>query len=170
MARFTSTKTSVEIHGLNNVMLKLQRLALWSEKDHNALVNIGERVGSVYTNYLEANVRDYKRDILVQFKDRDDILVKRGQLRRSLGLWQPDKNHITVLAGPRTNNIGKRKTTKYADGWYAHIVEGGDSFGKKKTTANTGVFERGQNVTNARARKLHLNLLKRRFSAYFKTA
>lgn len=170
MARFTSTKTRVEIHGLNNVMNKLQRLALWSEKDHNALVDVGERVGSVYTDYLESNVKDFKRDILVQFKDRDDILVKRGQLRRSLGLWQPDKNRITVLAGPRTNNIGKRKTSTYADGWFAHIVEGGDSFGKKKTTANTGVFKRGQKATQARAKKLHFHLLKTRFSAYFKTA
>jgi len=170
MARFTSTKTKVEVYGLANVMNKLQRLALWSEKDHKALVNIAERVGDVYNDNLRSNIKDFKRDILVQFKDRDDILVKRGQLRRSLGVWQPNKNSINSLAGPRTNNIGKRKTGAYSDGWFAHIVEGGDSFGKKKTTANTGVFDRGMKATKARSEQLHFQLLKSRFSAYFKQA
>lgn len=170
MARFTSTKTSVEIRGLTNIMNKLQNLALWSEKDHKALVDIAGRVGDVYNDNLRSNIKDFRRDILVQFKDRDDILVKRGQLRRSLGVWQPDRNRVTTLAGPRTNNIGKRKTGPYSDGWFAHIVEAGDSFGKKKTTANTGVFDRGMKATKAQSEQLHFRLLKSRFSAYFNKA
>lgn len=170
MARFTTTKTRVDILGLDNVMHKLQHLAMWSEKDHDALIDVAEKVGNVYNDYLRSNIKDFKRDILVQFKNRDNILVKRGTLRRSLGIWQPDKMRITSLAGPRTNNIGKRKTTRNADGWFAHIVEGGDSFGKKKRTVNTGVFNRGMNATKARSEKLHLHLLRSRFAAYFKTA
>lgn len=167
MARFTSVKTRVTVGGLNNVMHKLQNLALWSEKDHKALVEIGEKTGDVYNDYLRSNIKDYHKDILVQFKDRDSIRVKRGQLRRSLGVWAPIKTSINVLAGPRTNNIGKRKTSATADGWFAHIVEGGDSFGRKKRTVNTGVFDRGMKATKARSEKVYYHALRARFARYF---
>ena len=158
----------VEIKGLEEVNKKLQRLAFWSEKDFQNLLNINERVGEVYNNSLRANIKDFDRDILVQRTNSTDILVKRGQLRRSIGIWQPDKERTKVLSGPRTNTIGKRKTRKYADGWFAHIVEKGDSFGIKKRTQNTGVFERSQKATQQRMVQLQTRLLRKEYERFMK--
>ena len=159
---------TVTVKGLDQALKKLEKLALWSEKDFANLVTINERVGEVYNNSLKANIKDFDRDILVQRKSGTDILVKRGQLRRSIGVFQPQKDRIKVLAGPKTNTIGKRKTRKYADGWFAHIVEGGDSFGIKKRTQNTGVFERSQKATQQRMVQLQTRLLRKEYERYMK--
>ncbi len=159
---------TVTVKGLDEALKKLERLAQWSEKDFANLVNINERVGEVYNNSLKANIKDFDRDILVQRTNGTDILVKRGQLRRSIGVFQPQKDRIKVLSGPKTNTIGKRKTRKYADGWFAHIVEGGDSFGIKKRTQNTGVFERSQKATQQRMKKLQTQLLRKEYERFMK--
>jgi hypothetical protein len=167
MARFTKVKTAVEVRGADNLARHIQRAVMWSQRDSDALISINKRVGEVYNNSLRANIKDFDRDILVQFADRESILVKKGQLRRSIGVWQPDRTRTKMLAGPRTNNIGRRKTGAYSDGWYAHIVEGGDSFGRKKITQNTGVFENSMRATQQRSRKLQETLLRNRFKRYF---
>lgn len=159
---------TVTVKGLDEALKKLERLAQWSEKDFANLVTINERVGEVYNASLKANIKDFDRDILVQRTNGTDILVKRGQLRRSIGVFQPQKDRIKVLAGPKTNTIGKRKTRKYADGWFAHIVEGGDSFGIKKRTQNTGVFERSQKATQQRMKKLQTQLLRKEYERFMK--
>jgi len=159
---------TVTVKGLDEALKKLEKLALWSEKDFANLVTINERVGEVYNNSLKANIKDFDRDIFVQRKSGTDILVKRGQLRRSIGVFQPQKDRIKVLAGPKTNTIGKRKTRKYADGWFAHIVEGGDSFGIKKRTQNTGVFERSQKATQQRMVQLQTRLLRKEYERFMK--
>ena len=159
---------TITVKGLDEALKKLERLAQWSEKDFANLVTINERVGEVYNNSLKANIKDFDRDILVQRTNGTDILVKRGQLRRSIGVFQPQKDRIKVLAGPKTNTIGKRKTRKYADGWFAHIVEGGDSFGIKKRTQNTGVFERSQKATQQRMKKLQTQLLRKEYERFMK--
>ncbi len=159
---------TVTVKGLDEALKKLERLAQWSEKDFANLVTINERVGEVYNNSLKANIKDFDRDILVQRTNGTDILVKRGQLRRSIGVFQPQKDRIKVLSGPKTNTIGKRKTRKYADGWFAHIVEGGDSFGIKKRTQNTGVFERSQKATQQRMKKLQTQLLRKEYERFMK--
>jgi hypothetical protein len=159
---------TVTVKGLDQALKKLEKLALWSEKDFANLVTINERVGEVYNASLKANIKDFDRDILVQRTNGTDILVKRGQLRRSIGVFQPQKDRIKVLAGPKTNTIGKRKTRKYADGWFAHIVEGGDSFGIKKRTQNTGVFERSQKATQQRMVQLQTRLLRKEYERFMK--
>jgi bifunctional N-acetylglucosamine-1-phosphate-uridyltransferase/glucosamine-1-phosphate-acetyltransferase GlmU-like protein len=159
---------AVSVQGMNDVMKKLERLAKFSEKDHNKLVAINKRVAQVFEASLQANIQDFPRDILVQRRRGSDILVKRGQLRRSVGSWQPDKRRITVLAGPRTNTIGRRKTPKNADGWFAHIVEGGDSFGRKKTTVNTGVFMKSKRATQSRMDAMLRRLLQREYKRYMR--
>lgn len=159
---------TVTVKGLEQALKKLEKLALWSEKDFANLVTINERVGEVYNASLKANIKDFDRDILVQRTNGTDILVKRGQLRRSIGVFQPQKDRIKVLAGPKTNTIGKRKTRKYADGWFAHIVEGGDSFGIKKRTQNTGVFERSQKATQQRMVQLQTRLLRKEYERFMK--
>lgn len=170
----------VEIKGLEEVNKKLERLAFWSEKDFQNLLSINERVGEVYNNSLRANIKDFDRDIKVYertgggpgpktgHKGNVRLKIKRGQLRRSIGIWQPDKERTKVLSGPRTNTIARRKTRKYSDGWFAHIVEGGDSFGIKKRTQNTGVFERSKKATQQRMVKLQTRLLRKEYERFMK--
>jgi len=155
----------VTVTGANELYKNINRLAQWSVRDSAKLQAVGERVGDVYANYLKANVKDLDKDTSLRGRK-----IKKGQLRRSSGTWQPDKNRNTILAGPRTKSIGKRgKTTKYADGFYAHFVEKGDfasRFGGKHTTQNTGVFSRGIRSTKNRSEKLQIILLKRNFAKY----
>ena len=156
---------SVTVTGANQLYKNINRLAQWSVRDSAKLQAVGERVGDVYANYLKANVKDLDKDTSLRGRK-----IKKGQLRRSSGTWQPDKKRNTILADPRTKAIGKRgKTTKYADGFYAHFVEKGDfatRFGGKHTTQNTGVFSRGIRSTKNRSEKLQIILLKRNFANY----
>ena len=155
---------SVTITGANQLYKNIDKIAQWSVRDSAKLQAIGERVGGVYANYLKANVKDLDKDTSLRGRK-----IKKGQLRRSSGTWQPDKQRNTIMAGPRTNAVGRRKTRKYADGFYAHIVEKGDfgkRFGGKHTTQNTGVFSRGIRSTKNRSEKLQIILLKRNFAKY----
>lgn len=157
---------SVTITGVNELYKNIDKLAMWSVKDSKALQDVGHRVGDVYANYIKANVKDLGKDITVR-----GTKVKSGQLRRSGGTWQPDKNRNTIMGGPRTNAIGRRKTKKAADGWFAHIVEKGDfgpRFGGKHRTQNTGVFARGIKSTSNRSIKLQEILLRKNFAKYIK--
>ena len=160
--------SQITIDGLDKVMRKLDKLAQWSDKDYANLLAINERVADVYVKSAQTNVKDFDRDILVQRSGSSDILVKRGQLRRSLGIWQPERRSARVMAGPRTNTLGRRKTRKNADGWFAHIVEGGDSFGIKKTTPNTGVFDRSKRATESRQRALLVRLLRAEYKKFMR--
>ena len=157
---------SVTITGANELFKNIDKLAKWSVKDSKALQDGGHRVGAVYANYIKSNVKDLGKDIKVR-----GMKVKSGQLRRSGGTWQPDKNKNTIMGGPRTNAIGRRKTKKADDGWFAHIVEKGDfgpRFGGKHRTQNTGVFSRGMKATTNRSLKLQEILLKKSFAKYTK--
>jgi hypothetical protein len=170
--------TRVEVQGLSKVMAKLEKLAKWSEKDHNALVDINTRVGDVYAGSLRANIKDFGKDIKVYEKNQGPgrnpgnapgkvrMTVKSGQLRRSVDTWLPNRNETRVLAGPKTNTMGRRKTRKNADGWFANIVEDGMFFGRKSNTKNTGVHKRSKMATQGRMEKLHVRLLRNRFERY----
>jgi hypothetical protein len=163
---------SVTVTGTSELFRNIDKLAKWSVKDSKALQDVGHRVGAVYANYIKSNVKDLGKDITVRGGDSKwATVVKSGQLRKSGGTWQPDKNRNTILAGPRTNAIGRRKTKRYEDGWYAHIVEKGDfgpRFGGKHRTQNTGVFSRGMKATTNRSLKLQEILLKKSFAKYTK--
>lgn len=155
---------SVRVTGANELYKNIDKLVKWSIKDSDKLQNIGHRVGGVYANYLSANVKDLGKDTSLRGRK-----IKSGQLRRSAGTWLPSKDRNTVLAGPRTNSIGRRKTRKYNDGFYAHIVEKGDfgpRFGGKHSTQNTGVFSRGIKATEGRSQKLQTILLRQQFKKY----
>lgn len=164
----------VTVDGLDKIILKLNKLAEWSVKDSAKMVKINKRVGMVNATALKANVKDYKEDINVTTKNKDGEKstrkVYKGQLRRSSGVWRPNRDRNTILSGPRTRSIGKRgKTPLSADGWFAHIVEKGDfakRFGGKHRTQNTGVFERTKKATQNRAKKLQVLLLRQEFAKY----
>jgi hypothetical protein len=157
-------QSSVKITGGQQLYKNIDRLAKWNINDSLRLQDVGHRVGAVYAGYIKANVKDLGKDTKLRGK-----VIKDGQLRRSGGTWLADRNSNTVLSGPRTNNIGRRKTRKDADGFFAHIVEAGDfgpRFGGHHRTQNTGVFTRGIKSTKGRSEKLQKRLLKKAFAKY----
>tara|TARA_R110000765_G_scaffold405876_1_gene502645 strand:- start:531 stop:1040 length:510 start_codon:yes stop_codon:yes gene_type:complete len=160
----------LNISGTEQLFRNIDKAVKWSTKDSQKLREVGHRVGAVYAGYIKANVKDLGKDITVRGgASKWATVVKSGQLRKSGGTWLADMNRNTILAGPRTNAIGKRKTKKHEDGWFAHIVEKGDfgpRFGGKHRTQNTGVFERGIRSTRSRSEKLQLVLLKKTFANY----
>ena len=157
-------QSSVSISGIEKINKKLEALSYWSETAKEKFVALNTRVGEVYAAYLRANVKDYPKKI--SFRGE---IIRPGQLRKSSGTWKPEKWGSNVMAGPRTNNILPRKTTKTKDGFYAHIVEKGDfgpRFGGKHRTRNTGVFERGKRATQKRSKQLQVVLLKKEFKRF----
>ena len=107
---------SVKLTGTAQLFKNIDKIARWNQDDSKKLQDVGHKVGNVYANYLRANVKDLDKDIKVNNRQKI-LIVKKGQLRRSAGTWQPTKNRNTILAGPRTKSIGKRgKTKKYDDG------------------------------------------------------
>lgn len=169
----SATNKNIRVTGVDDLFKKIDKLARWSIKDSEKLRAVGHRVGNVYAGYLGSNVKDYGKNIFVTRSRKDGskqtTVVSNGQLRRSAGTWLADRHQNTVLSGPRTNAIGRRKTRGNADGWFAHIVEKGDfgpRFGGKHRTQNTGVFSRGIKATQGRSEKLQTILLRQQFKKY----
>lgn len=171
---------TVQIKGMSELQKKMENLAKWSEKDAVALKAINKRVGEVYNMALRANINDAQGDINVYNRtgggpgrksgQKGTIrqTIKSGTLRRSLKVWNPRRDSIFTMAGPRTRNKRDQKRNR-VDGWFSVIVENGAGFGRARSK-NRGVFERAQQATSGRMDKLQETLLKQQFARYFKTA
>ena len=129
-----------------------------------------------------SKIKAYKDDITINFPDRDDIVVKRDQLKKSIGVWF-GKGSNTAFAGPRANRAGKTKLKKKvrenADGWFAHIVDMGARPGQMRkggkpgsgTIINTpmkGKISQGLQVGQAKARQKQLELYRKEFNRYMR--
>jgi len=167
------------IIGLKVVEAKLQQLAYWSERDYNNIVAINKKVVQIYVDVLKQQIEDFDQDIKVYEKTGGGFgrkrspgnvreIVRKGQLKRSIGSWVPSKDEAKVIAGPRTNWLGRRKVAKKNDGWFAHIVEGGDQLGMKLQTDNTGVFKWSRQATMQRMATLRNSLLRVQYERYMK--
>lgn len=171
--------SSSTVVGLNEVNKKLQALAMWSQRDHDNLVRINTQVAEIYADVLKSQIVDFRTDIDVYRrtgggpgrkagkKGQIRQTIKKGTLRRSVKVWQPNKDRIQVWAGPRTRRKTSSKVNR-TDGWFAAIVEGGDYFGNKSVADNTGVHEWSQRTTRNRMQKLRNALLKVRYEKYMK--
>lgn len=157
----------VEIQGTKQLEKRLNKAANWSKEDKKNLRRLNRDVAKLYVKAAKANIKNFPRDIIVQ-RNGGRLVVQKGQMKRSMGTWLPARSGSWVVAGPRTNALGKRNTRENADGWFAHIVEGGDSFGIKKTTVNTGVFKRSIRSVESAMRSLRDAKLRQTFERYMK--
>ena len=69
--------SSVSVEGMNKLFKAIDNIAKWTDRDSRKLVEIGHKVGNVYSNYLKANVKDLGKDITVRTK-KDKLKVKKG--------------------------------------------------------------------------------------------
>jgi hypothetical protein len=157
----------MQIVGQKDVEKRLNRAANWSKDDKKNLRRINREVAKLYVKTAKSNIKSFPRDIIVQRRG-SRLVVQKGQMKRSVGTWMPSRGGTWVVGGPRTNALGKRNTRENADGWFAHIVEGGDSFGRKKTTVNTGVFARSMRAVESGMRSMYDQKMKKEFSRYMK--
>lgn len=175
-------KAQIKIDGQTELLRKIEKLSEWNERDFQGLRQVKKRVGKVYADQAKQNVGDFLEDIDVYARTgkgpgrhkagrsgRVRQTIQSGTLRRSIKVWHPRTNSTFTYAGPRTRfKSAQSKSTNRSDGWFAHIVEGGDSFGQKKTTYNTGVFARSKRQTVPRMAKMLNRMLKARFKYYMR--
>lgn len=105
--------------------------------DQNVQKRIHRAVGKIYKDEMLNNIVDAKQTIRIRRGGTGGFDIKPGTLRRSVKVWQIDKQHSTYWVGPRVG----RRAPKDADGWFANIVEGDDQF-IKGNNRNKGVFAR----------------------------
>jgi hypothetical protein len=122
---------------------RVQRAANWNTQDAKSLVKINQDVGKIYVSKARQLIRDHSGDIVIK-RGGSTTTVPKGALRRSMGTWRSRKNSNVVLAGPRAGFLGRGVSVRN-DGWFAHIVEGGQlpaAFGGRSKSTNVGVFTR----------------------------
>ena len=112
--------------------------------DQNVQKRIHRAVGKIYKNEMLNNIVDAKQTIRIRRGGKGGFDIKPGTLRRSVKVWQIDKQHSTFWVGPRVG----RRAPKDADAWFANIVEGDDQF-IKGNNRNKGVFARS--IANKRS-------------------
>jgi hypothetical protein len=129
---------------MRKLMAKIDKLANIDSIAQREIIEAAESNAQIYVSAAKSRIRDYHKDIIVVKKNGTRLVIPRGTLRRSMGTWRPKGTKSMVMAGPRTRSLGK-SVGEDSDGWFAGIVEGGlfgPKFGGRKTTANTGVFEK----------------------------
>ena len=130
---------------LRHIEKRLDRAAGFGEINKKEFRKANRESAKEVVAATRSNLKPYKEDITIHFEDRDDIVVKRDQLRKSIGVWF-GKSSNTAFAGPRANRAGKtalkRKVRDNADGWFAHIVD----MGARPATMRKGGKKGGKGV------------------------
>ena len=167
---------------LRKIEKRLDRAAGFGEINKKEFRRANRNAGREIIVATRSNLKPYKEDITIHFEDRDNIVVKRDQLRKSIGVWF-GKGSNTAFAGPRANRAGKTKLKKKvrenADGWFAHIVDMGARPGQMRkggkpgsgTIINTpmkGKISQGLQVGQAKARQKQLELYRKEFNRYMR--
>ena len=167
---------------LRKIEKRLDRAAGFGEINKKEFRRANRNAGREIVVATRSNLKPYKEDITIHFEDRENIVVKRDQLRKSIGVWF-GKGSNTAFAGPRANRAGKTKLKKKvrdnADGWFAHIVDMGARPGQMRkggkpgsgTIINTpmkGKISQGLQVGQAKARQKQIELYRKEFNRYMR--
>jgi hypothetical protein len=130
---------------LRHIEKRLDRAAKFGEINKKEFRKANRQSAKSIVLSTRSNLKPYKEDITIHFEGRENIDVKRDQLRKSIGVWF-GKGSNTAFVGPRANRAGKRKLQRKvrenADGWFAHIVE----MGARPATMRKGGKKGGKGV------------------------
>ena len=129
-----------------------------------------KEIGKIYVKQAKSNIKNYHEDTVVKKKGKEYPIV-RGQLKKSLGIWRPDRRRTGVVVGPRANSPMRKKVRPQADGWFAHFVEerpkkfgppDPDTLAKRKRPPqNRGVFNRTKQQVVGKMRNKQLDLYRK---------
>tara|TARA_R110000796_G_scaffold153325_1_gene269854 strand:+ start:566 stop:1123 length:558 start_codon:yes stop_codon:yes gene_type:complete len=110
------------------------------KKDEIRAINKSVAIAGVRS--ARRQVKDFGRDITVSgrsTKKGDPIIIKPGTLRRSIQAIAPGDG-TNYWMGVRSSTLQGKGVYNQSDGWFGHIVHGGDSyFGAGK---NRGFWDR----------------------------
>lgn len=164
---------------LRQIEKRLDRAARFGSIKHKEIKKANREAAKQYVPVQRSLIKNFKEDIEI----RPGLVVTRGQLKKSIGVWFP-KGSNTAIAGPRANRAGKtklkRKVRDTADGWFAHIVEmgarpaqmkkGGKQGGPgvRLQTPNTGVLTRGLQLAQPKVKSKQISLYRSEFKRYMK--
>ena len=164
---------------LRKIEKRLDRAARFGSIQHKEIKKANRTAAKQYVPVQRALIKNFKEDIQI----RPGLVVTRGQLKKSIGVWFP-KGSNTAIAGPRANRAGKtklkRKVRDTADGWFAHIVEMGarpatmkkggkrGGPGVRLQTPNTGALTRGLQLGQPKVKSKQISLYRSEFKRYMK--
>lgn len=168
---------------LRQIEKRLDRAARFGGLKHTELKRANRNAAKVYVPIQRGMIKSWSEDIRIKRKGSKTVVVKRGQLKASIGVWF-SKGSNTAIAGPRANRAGKtflkKKVRESADGWFAHIVEMGarpsqmekgnipGRRGVRLNTPNTGVFKKGLTAAQPQVKQKQISLYQAEFKRYMK--
>lgn len=168
---------------LRKIEKRLDRAARFGTINKKEFRKANRMAGKETVNAMRGKLKPYKDDITIHKKDGKKILVKKNQLKNSIGVWF-SKGSNTAMIGPRANNAGKyrlkRKVRDGADGWFAHIVEMGarpatmKKGGKKggggiiMQTPNKGKLTQGIKAGIGKTQRRQVELYRQEFKRFMK--
>lgn len=113
---------------LRKIEKRLDRAARFGTINKKEFRKANRLAGKETVKAMRSKLEPYNEDIKIHKKNGKHVIVKKNQLKNSIGVWF-SKGSNTAMIGPRANNAGKyqlkRKVRDGADGWFAHIVEMG---------------------------------------------
>ena len=168
---------------LRKIEKRLDRAARFGTINKKEFRKANRLAGKETVKAMRGKIKPYKEDITIHKKDGKKILVKKNQLKNSIGVWF-SKGSNTAMIGPRANNAGKyklkRKVRDGADGWFAHIVEMGARPSQMKKggkrggpgvriqTPNTGVFEKAIKLSMPKVKLKQTDNYRKEFKRYMR--
>ena len=145
---------TVDIAGL---VKEFERVGNYKTLKKDRVKNVHKKVAESGARAMRKTVTDYPRTIKVRRSGRfggkpgEDIDVSPGTLRRSIAAIDPG-NGTNYWMGPRSSAVSGVTPLSKTDGWFAHIVDGGDQFfgpGRNKNFFARGLARGSKNMERA---------------------
>jgi len=168
---------------LRKIEKRLDRAARFGTINKKEFRKANRIAGRETVDAMRGKLEPYKDDITIHKKNGDKLIVKRNQLKNSIGVWFT-RGSNTAFIGPRANYAGrtalKRKVRDNADGWFAHIVEMGarpatmKKGGKKggggiiMQTPNKGKLTQGIKAGVGATKRKQIELYRQEFKRFMK--
>lgn len=168
---------------LRKIEKRLDRAARFGTINKKEFRRANRIAGRETVDAMRGKIKPYKEDIKIHKKNGRHVIVKKNQLKNSMGVWFT-RGSNTAFIGPRANNAGKyrlkRKVRDNADGWFAHIVEMGarpatmKKGGKKggggiiMQTPNKGKLKQGMKAGIGKTKRKQIELYKQEFERFMK--
>lgn len=146
---------------MENLARKTRTLGKFKRRKKHKIEAINAAVAKSGVLAMRRRVRDYERTIVVSGRKSPKggpVEIAPGTLRRSIMVLHP-RDGTNKWMGVHSSQLSGRKAYGRNDGWFGHIVEGGDQyFG---AGVNKGFWSNNVDVV----KKIMYNRLRREFAA-----
>lgn len=160
LSKATSTNALVDVSitvDIRALVQEFERVGNYKTLKKDRVKNVHKKVAESGARAMRKVITDYPRTIKVRRSGRfggkpgADIDVAPGTLKRSIAAIDPG-NGTNYWMGPRSSAVSGVTPLSKSDGWFAHIVDGGDQFfgpGKNKNFFSRGLARGAKNMEAA---------------------